>query len=199
MPGVMVKNFRQIALWPVQLMPVRPGQQVQRHWELLDAAGGSGAWRTVNEAGAGGDGAFSRRHYKEFVTFLPYVRRFLYGSAAGQEAATAHTDCSIHRYAREDVRRVRVVSREGSAAVELEIGRIELMFFLDADIALLVFEMHALKPTAMPGQNSAPNRRANSRGCGLLLSPHQNRIILSGSLVVIAGVWADETTLTSIF
>jgi len=143
MPSVTVKHFRQIAVWPVQLMPVRRGQQVQRHWELLDASGGSGAWRVVNEAGAGGAGALSRRHYKEFVTFLPYVRRFLYGSAAGQEAATAHTDCSIHRYQRDDVRRVRVVSSQGSGAVELEIGRIELMFFLDADIALLVFEMHA--------------------------------------------------------
>ncbi|HEX9474093.1 MAG TPA: CorA family divalent cation transporter [Steroidobacteraceae bacterium] len=143
MAKIIVKHFRQIAVWPVQLMPVRPGQQVQRHWEQLDAAGASGAWRAVNDSGAGSSGNFSKRHYKEFVTFLPYVRRFLYGSAAGQEAATARTDCSIHRYERDDVQRVRVISSQGSPAIELEVGRIELLFFLDADIALLVFEMHA--------------------------------------------------------
>lgn len=143
MTRITVNHFRQIAIWPVQLMPVRPGPQVQRHWEQLDTAGASGAWRPVNEAGAGSSGTSSKRHYKEFVTFPPYVRRFLYGSAAGQEAATARTDCSIHRYARDDVRRVRVISSQGSPAIELEVGRIELLFFLDADIALLVFEMHA--------------------------------------------------------
>ena len=122
MTRITVNHFRQIAVWPVQLMPVRPGQQVQRHWELLDAAGGAGAWRAVKDSGVGGTGSFSKRHYKEFVTFLPYVRRFLYGSAAGQEAATAQTDCSIHRYERNDVRRVRVSPSQIAPNISAEIS-----------------------------------------------------------------------------
>jgi len=31
-----VRHFRQILLWPLQLMPIRPGSQIQEHWELLD-------------------------------------------------------------------------------------------------------------------------------------------------------------------
>src|SRR5258706_14024299 len=86
MTKVTVKHFRQIAVWPVQLMPVRRGQQVQRHWELLDAAGGSGAWRAANEAGAGGAGAPGPRHYKGIVTLLPSVARFLCCFAAAPRA-----------------------------------------------------------------------------------------------------------------
>ena len=124
-------------------MPVRPGQQVQRHWEQLDGAVGGSAWHRVADPRDAAPGNFRERHYREFVTFLPYVQRFLYGSAAGQETANTQTPRSIHRYQRDDVRQVRVTCSRGSAAVELEVSRIELLFFLDADIALLVFEMHA--------------------------------------------------------
>lgn len=141
MTEVTVRHFRQVAVWPVQLMPVRPGQQVQRHWELLDA--GAGAWRRVPESFDAASGVFRERHYKEFVTFLPYVQRFLYGSAAGQESATQPGTRSIHLYERNDVRSVRVTLERGAAPLTLAVDRVELLFFLDADIALLLFEMHA--------------------------------------------------------
>ncbi len=32
----MARHFRQVVLWPVQLMPLKPGVQVQRHWEALE-------------------------------------------------------------------------------------------------------------------------------------------------------------------
>jgi tetratricopeptide (TPR) repeat protein len=35
--ALVVRHFRQIVVWPLQLMPLRPGQQVQRHWEALAA------------------------------------------------------------------------------------------------------------------------------------------------------------------
>ena len=34
---LLVRHFRQIVLWPVQLMPIR-NRKVQGHWELLDEA-----------------------------------------------------------------------------------------------------------------------------------------------------------------
>ena len=31
----LVRQFRQIVLWPLQLMPLHEGTQIQKHWELL--------------------------------------------------------------------------------------------------------------------------------------------------------------------
>ena len=36
---VIVRHFRQTVLWPLQLMPLKPGVQVQRHWEALETLG----------------------------------------------------------------------------------------------------------------------------------------------------------------
>ena len=128
----LVRHFRQIVIWPLQLMPVRPGEQVQRHWELLDACAGSTPWTRVPDAFAGGAGAFRERHYREFVTFLPYVQRLLYGAAAGQEAASNAGTRSLHIYRRTDVHRVRLVCQRGEPPRELLVDRVELFFFLDA-------------------------------------------------------------------
>jgi hypothetical protein len=131
---ILVRHLRQIVIWPLQLMPLRPGQQVQRHWEALEAIrpGAGNAWREVlDEFGDPED--FQERHYKEFVTFLPYVQRFLYGSTAGQESAGFS----------QDVGKVRIVLAQGDEPIVLDVAHVDLYFFLDADIVLLAFEMHA--------------------------------------------------------
>jgi hypothetical protein len=33
-PEKRVRHIRQILLWPLQLMPIRAGAQVQKHWEV---------------------------------------------------------------------------------------------------------------------------------------------------------------------
>src|ERR1700757_462886 len=81
-----VRHFRQIVVWPLQLMPLRPGQQVQRHWKALESIETDNPWSEVVDEFCD-PAEFHERHYKEFVTFLPYVQRFLYGSSAGQETA----------------------------------------------------------------------------------------------------------------
>ncbi|MFT3906354.1 MAG: CorA family divalent cation transporter [Steroidobacteraceae bacterium] len=138
----MVRQFRTIAVWPLQLMPVKPGQPVQRHWEALDALPGEQPWKRVSDEYGGDPARFRERHYKEFVTFLPYVQRFLYGAAAGQESATQAAVRSLHVYRRCDVRRVRLTLQRVQQPLLLDVERVELFFFLDADIALLAFEMH---------------------------------------------------------
>jgi hypothetical protein len=137
-----VRHFRQIVIWPLQLMPVRPGQQVQRHWEALEAAAPTSPWRKIEDVFGANCSAFRERHYREFVTFLPYVQRLLYGAAAGQEAATAEGSQSLYVYRRSDVRRVRLVCQRGEPARELSVDRVQLYFFLDADIAILALEIH---------------------------------------------------------
>jgi len=138
-----VRHFRQIVVWPIQLMPLKPGQQVQRHWEALAGMRIGNPWREVNDEFGGDPGDFHERHYKEFVTFLPYVQRFLYGAAAGQESALGVDEPSLRVFRRDDVARARVTYAPGEPPQEFEIAHVDLYFFLDADIALLAFEMYA--------------------------------------------------------
>jgi hypothetical protein len=138
-----VRHFRQIVVWPLQLMPLRPGEQVQRHWEALTAMRVGNPWREVDDEFGGDPGDFQERHYKEFVTFLPYVQRFLYGAAVGQESAISVDQASLRVFRRDDVARVRITYAPGEAPQEFSIAHVDLHFFVDADIALLAFEMHA--------------------------------------------------------
>jgi CorA-like Mg2+ transporter protein len=137
-----VRHFRQICVWPLQLMPLRPGQQVQRHWEALESIKSNNHWREVVEKFAD-PAEFHERHYKEFVTFLPYVQRFLYGSTAGQEASNASTQGSMRVFRRDDVAGVRIVFAQGEEPTLFKVQHVSLFFFLDADIAVLAFEMFA--------------------------------------------------------
>lgn len=141
--GARVRDFRQIVIWPIQLLPLRPGEQVQRHWQTLEKNEAGTRWRRVVDDFRSGSAQVQERRYKEFVTFLPYVQRFLYGAAVGQEIADAHGEASIHAFRRDDVAKARVTIVADSEPVILEVGNVGLYFFLDADIAILAFEMHA--------------------------------------------------------
>lgn len=138
-----VREFRQIVLWPVQLMPVKPGSPVQRPWEVLERITGGNAWRELADEFVEDPAKFQERHYKEFVTFLPYVQRFLYGSAAGQETSSRFAEPSIHVYRRDDIRNVRVTLEAGAPSWLFDVAHIDFYYFLDADIAILAFEMSA--------------------------------------------------------
>ena len=140
---IMVRHFRQVVLWPVQLMPLKPGVQVQRHWEALERIEPALCpWREVQDEFCSAPAAFPERHYKEFVTFLPYVQRFLYGSNVGQEATQRDGEASMRVFRREDVRYARLTF-DDDATCTFEIAHIDLCFFLDADVAVLAFEMFA--------------------------------------------------------
>ena len=142
MSPTIVRHFRQIVLWPVQLMPLKAGVQVQRHWEALGQCGTSNPWRNVRDELYGDPQVFQERHYKEFVTFLPYVQRFLYGSSVGQESAQRHGEPSIHVFRRTDIAKTRVQYEDGEQ-IEFTVPHANLYFFLDADIAILALELHA--------------------------------------------------------
>jgi hypothetical protein len=140
---LIVRHFRQIVTWPIQLMPVRPGDQVQRHWEALERLGSVSPWSRVADEFCADPAEFHERHYKEFVTFLPYAQRFLYGSSVGQEAAVAGGEGSLHVFRRCDIHQVRITYTPGGEPTTFDIAHIDLYFFLDADIAIVAFEMYA--------------------------------------------------------
>jgi hypothetical protein len=118
------------------LLPLRDGSQIQRHWELLQTPGADNPWHAVVDEFTGEPGQFQERHYNEFVTFLPYVQRFLYG-----EGNTAHSP--MHVFRRDDVVAVRLTSHAGAAPIELSIAHIDLYFFFDIDVVLLNVEVFA--------------------------------------------------------
>ena len=86
-PRKLVREFRQILVWPLQLMPLREGAQIQEHWEALSQPGADHPWRELRDEFDCDPAQFQQRHYSEFVTFLPYVRRFLYGEGKGRTDA----------------------------------------------------------------------------------------------------------------
>ena len=136
-----VRHFRQILLWPLQLMPLHDGSHVQRHWEVLQSVAADNPWHEVVDEFGGAPGHYQERHYNELVTFLPYVQRFLYGEGNPDPDAPGHSPMRVFR--RDDVHAVRVVTSTGTAPVTLSIAHIDLYFFFDIDVTLLNVEVCA--------------------------------------------------------
>jgi hypothetical protein len=61
---------------------------LQHHYQLLEQASADNPWRELADEFCGDPEQFHERHYSEFVTFLPYVQRFLYGEGGGDEGAS---------------------------------------------------------------------------------------------------------------
>lgn len=144
--GVSVKHLRQVLLWPLRLMPT-PGPSGASHrmpWQVLRGLGDASPWREVVDEFTGDQASFHERHYNEFVTFLPYVQRFLYGDGrSGRDAAGRDADAPMRVFRRRDVRQVRVLARPGDAPVTLDIVHVDLYFFYDVDVVLLNVEVAA--------------------------------------------------------
>ncbi len=140
-PERRVRQFRQILLWPLQLIPLKEGNQVQRHWEVLQAAGAEHPWHEVDDEFGGAPGQYQERHYNELVTFLPYVQRFLYGE--GNPDANARVASPMRVFRRNDISAVRLVSHAGATPIVLSIAHVDLYFFFDIDVTLLNVEIFA--------------------------------------------------------
>ena len=104
----LLRQFRQILLWPLQLAPISAGTQIQKHWELLEKGGADNPWGEVRDEFSCAPGEFQVRHYSEFVTFLPYVRRFLYGDGDRRATSSGVIESPIRVFRRNDVAQVRM-------------------------------------------------------------------------------------------
>lgn len=137
-----VREFRQILVWPLQLLPAgnANGGRVPRdelHQRLC-----AGGWHAAVSAFAGDPQRFSERHYKEFVSFLPHAQRFLYGESRALPGANPEGDAALRAFRRHDIHSLRVVLREGTPALLLRVARIELSLLDDVDAAMLQVELH---------------------------------------------------------
>jgi hypothetical protein len=138
-----VRKFRQICLWPVQLMPRKEGDQVQKHWELPVHPGEVQVWKEVVDEFPSDPTQFTERHYKEFVTFLPYVQRFLYGESASIDGEGGYGRSPIRVFRREDVAHARMTFPGDPRPVLFDVAHVDLYLFYDIDIAILVVEIFA--------------------------------------------------------
>lgn len=137
-----VRHFRQIVLWPIQLLTA-PSRGSRESPDVLFERLGAGHWELVDdEFGVEGD-AFQERHYREFVSFLPHVQRFLYGDAPGSLRALGKGDAPLRVYRRSDVAAVRMVLKKGDSPVTCKVAHVDLHFFHDVDAVILAFEFYA--------------------------------------------------------
>jgi hypothetical protein len=141
--GPVVRHFRQIVLWPFQLMPIDDEMPVQKHCDFLQTEGFNSLWREVEDEFTGDPSQFQERHYSEFITFLPSVQRFLYGEGTGRGPGV-NQESPIRVFRRTDVARVRMTYPDPRAVpVTFEVAHVDLYFFYDMDIAILAMEIFA--------------------------------------------------------
>ncbi|MDD4962383.1 MAG: hypothetical protein PHI11_00540 [Gallionella sp.] len=141
-----VRHFREVLLWPVQLMPISPHGGVETYWKNLELPSEDNPWRKVEDVFRLDSSEFEERHYKEFVAFLPYVQRFIYGEShrnSPHDEDDTLGESAIKRFRRYDVFGLRLVLREGDAPLILEVKNVELLFFDDIHVAFLKVELSA--------------------------------------------------------
>jgi hypothetical protein len=138
-----VRHFREVLFWPVQLMPLASAQP---QWEVLAQGSADNPWRRLKDRFQAEELGFEERHYKEFVTFLPYVQRFIYGESHSRMSHAADDPAggsALKIFRRSGVAALRLVLHEGKAPVTLAVEHIELWFFDDINVAFLKLELSA--------------------------------------------------------
>jgi len=144
--SLQVTHLRQILLWPLRLVPARhPEARARKPWQVLRDLGDKSPWREGSDEYTGDPAQFHERHYNEFVTFLPYVQRFLYGEGRNrQRGGDPDAGSPMHVFRRHDVRQARLtLSDATSTRILVDIVHVDLYFFLDADLVLLNLEVGA--------------------------------------------------------
>ncbi|HKY89721.1 MAG TPA: hypothetical protein VJM11_01725 [Nevskiaceae bacterium] len=133
-----VRHFRQILVWPLQLMPC---EGPRNHWDVLLSDNPANPWREVQDEFAN-PADFQERHYNEFVAFLPYAQRMLYGEGKGCGNVAGESPIRVFR--RTDVAKLRVTfPGDETQPLALDVAHIDLYFFYDMDVVILVTEICA--------------------------------------------------------
>jgi hypothetical protein len=98
-----VRDFHHTLLWPITLRPLKreAAAGVVHYWDMLKR--NPGPWQYVADTLLIEDESCIAG-YEEFVHFLPYVQRFLYG--VGDEGRGAQS--SLYAFKREDIAKVEV-------------------------------------------------------------------------------------------
>jgi len=143
-PEHIVHEMRHVLLWPLQIAPGYSGANAELiRATLTGGAGGTSPWAPVADEFTDEPENFQERHYKEFVTFLPYVQRFLYGESRSARRAPDDppSEASVVVFRRHDVKQLRIVLQPEAPPLTLAIAHVDLYLFQDLDIAVLNVEL----------------------------------------------------------
>lgn len=134
-------KFRQTVLWPVQLIVNEDNHQIHKHWEYLNTAASNTPWKAISDEFSSASSRLSEARYKEFVTFMPFAQRFLYGEGKHGEETGGYGESPIHIFSREDIAEVRLTFEQLAEPIVLKIAHVDLYFFFDIDVAILAVEI----------------------------------------------------------
>lgn len=146
-----VRHFRHMLLWPLQLEPEKDGSATGNRWEVLLQDVNTALWKPLESPLASDAEQFRERHYSEFVTFLPFVQRFLYGECRSSHTK-ASTAAAMRVFQRRDVNALRLRVWPDHPAIMMKVSRVSLYFFRDIDVVLFSVELSAEElplPTVM--------------------------------------------------
>ena len=140
-----VRLFHASLVWPLHLEPIAASGSEGRYWEVFESRTEASHWRRIDDEFMEDPGQFKERHYREFVSFLPYVQRFLYGEGRSRHAPSDDPPggSPMHVFRRKDIAGLRLILRKGQAPIELEIVHLDLYFFHDLDVIQLNLEVRA--------------------------------------------------------
>jgi len=130
-PGIrQVRLFHASLVWPLQIEQQTPGGTKEHHWQVFEGTPHTHPWKRIDDEFTEDPGQFRERHYREFVSFLPYVQRFLYGEGRASKAngRAGIGDSPIHIFRRKDIAKLRITLREGQTPVEFDIVHVDLYF-----------------------------------------------------------------------
>jgi hypothetical protein len=139
----LIRHFRQILLWPLQLEAPGSEDEAGKPWGILERA--DSPWSRVECDVTHDPIATKERQYKEFVTFLPYVQRFLYGESRSRAVMTddAPSNSPLQVFRRRDVAGLHITLRPGDIPILLGVAHVDLHFFFDIDVVLLTVEVYS--------------------------------------------------------
>ena len=179
-----VRQFRQILLWPLQLMPLKEGNQIQRHWEVLNSA------RRGQSVARGRRRVHRRRRAASRSATTTSSSRSCRTCSASSTAKAARERRRRTAPARRCAcsgattsRAVRVVAAAAATPpVTLEVAHVDLYFFYDIDVVLLNVEVDADDlPLDAGAGHAVPLRPRLSRPAGTTTAEactawHQRRV-----------------------
>ena len=139
-PSPTARTFHQILLWPLHLLSSTEDRGTRDHWDALENDPDR-IWREVDDEFCLDADGFQERHYREFVTFLPYVQRLFYGAGNRKRGPSGLRESPIKVYRRADIARVRVALPGRESPVTFDIRHVDLYFFHDVDLAILALEI----------------------------------------------------------
>lgn len=190
--ATIVRQFHHTLLWPITLRALKrpPGADVVHYWDMLKRH--PGPWKAVDDTLLIEDESCVAG-YEEFVYFLPYVQRFLYG--VGDEGRGAQS--SLYAFTRDDIAAVDIQLNVDSTPIRLDVVRARLYFFYDIDVAVAILEV-AGKDVALAdaaeimdrfGRPYAPAWDSNSHGAHC---PHQVAFYGHGDVLLSQSDYGDR-------